>query len=51
MVVAMVGFDGGRLKTLSDYAFHVPIGNMQVIEDLQLLFGHLVSTLRREGNG
>ena len=50
LVVAMVGFDGGRLKALSDYAFHVPIGNMQVIEDLQLLFSHLVSTLIREGS-
>lgn len=49
-VVALVGFDGGRLKPLSDYAFHVPISNMQVIEDLQLLFCHLVSTLIREGD-
>jgi D-sedoheptulose 7-phosphate isomerase len=46
-VVAMVGFDGGRLKTLSDYVFHVPVCNMQVVEDLQLLSGHLISTLIR----
>ena len=48
-VVALVGFDGGRLKALSDYAFHVPVSNMQVVEDLQLLFCHLVSTLIRGG--
>ena len=47
-VVALVGFDGGRLRALSDYTFHVPISNMQVIEDLQLMFCHLVSTLIRE---
>ena len=46
-VVAMVGFDGGRLKALSDYAFHIPVSNMQVVEDLQLLAGHLISTLIR----
>ena len=49
-VVALVGFDGGRLKPLSDYVFHVPINNMQVIEDIQLLFCHLISTLIRDGN-
>jgi len=48
-VVALVGFDGGKLKPLSDYAFHVQVENMQVVEDLQLLFCHLVSTLIREG--
>ena len=48
IVIALVGFDGGRLKTISDYAFHVPVCNMQVVEDLQLLFCHLVSTLIRE---
>lgn len=48
IVVALVGFDGGRLKTISDYSFHVPVCNMQVVEDLQLMFCHLVSTLIRE---
>lgn len=47
-VVALVGFDGGRLKAISDYVFHVPVSNMQIVEDLQLLFCHLVSTLIRD---
>lgn len=48
VVVALVGFDGGRLKIISDRTFHVLASNMQVVEDLHLLFCHLVSTLIRE---
>lgn len=46
-VVSMVGFNGGKLKALSDYSFHVPVDNMQVSEDLHLLFCHLISTMIR----
>lgn len=47
-VISMVGFDGGKLKSLSDYSFHVSVNNMQISEDLHMLFAHLVSTLIRE---
>lgn len=46
-VISMVGFDGGKLKSLSDYSFHVSVNNMQVSEDLHLLFCHLISTMIR----
>lgn len=47
-VISMVGFDGGKLKSLSDYSFHVPVNNMQISEDLHMLFAHLISTMIRE---
>ena len=47
-VIAIVGFDGGELKTLSDYAFHVAVNHMQISEDLHLLFCHLVSIMLKE---
>ena len=48
VVVSMVGFDGGKLKEISDYCFHVPVNNMQISEDLHLLYCHLLSTLIRD---
>jgi D-sedoheptulose 7-phosphate isomerase len=41
-VVAITGFDGGALLTASNYAFHVPENDMQIVEDLHSSFGHLV---------
>jgi D-sedoheptulose 7-phosphate isomerase len=41
-VVAITGFDGGLLLKASDFAFHVPINDMQIVEDLHSTFGHLV---------
>jgi D-sedoheptulose 7-phosphate isomerase len=39
---AVLGFDGGLAKELSDVYVHFPINDMQVVEDLQLILGHLV---------
>lgn len=47
-VISLVGFDGGKLKILSDYSFHVPINNMQISEDLHMLFCHIVSIMIKE---
>ena len=40
--MAVVGYDGGQLKQLADFSFHVPSFNMQICEDLHLMFGHIV---------
>ena len=40
--VGFTGFDGGRLKELADCGFHVPLRNMQVVEDLHLVINHLL---------
>lgn len=50
-VISFVGFDGGKLKAISDYSLHVPINNMQVSEDLHMLFCHLVSIMIKESKG
>lgn len=41
-VIGLTGYDGGKLKELSDYSLHVPVSNMQIAEDLHLMFDHLM---------
>ena len=41
-VLAVVGYDGGKLLPLADAAFHVPSFDMQICEDIHLSFGHMV---------
>jgi D-sedoheptulose 7-phosphate isomerase len=40
--MAVVGFDGGKALSAADYCVHVPIADMQISEDLHLIFGHIV---------
>jgi D-sedoheptulose 7-phosphate isomerase len=40
--LAVVGYDGGKLKQTCQYSFHVPSFDMQLCEDIHLMFGHLV---------
>lgn len=40
--LAIVGFDGGRLIQIADAAFLIPKDDMQICEDLHLMFGHIV---------
>lgn len=42
MVVAITGFDGGELRKLSDVSLHVPINNMQITEDIHMIFDHVM---------
>jgi len=39
---AILGYDGGRSKDLADHAIHVPVDDMQISEDLQLIIGHIL---------
>ena len=41
-VVGLTGYSGGKLKELSDYSLHVPIDNMQIAEDVHIIFNHLM---------
>ena len=43
---ALIGFDGGSLKTLVDYALHVPslIGEYALIEDCHSIICHYIAT-------
>jgi D-sedoheptulose 7-phosphate isomerase len=38
---AVLGFSGGRCKTLAEHAIHFAIDDMQIAEDLQLIVGHI----------
>lgn len=44
-VIGMTGYDGGRLKQLSDISLHVPIMSMQITEDVHMIFDHLIMAI------
>lgn len=45
-VIALTGFNGGTLDILADVHLNAPVDNMQITEDIHLMFNHLlVSTL------
>jgi D-sedoheptulose 7-phosphate isomerase len=39
--VAILGFGGGQCLTLADVPIHIPIDDMQIAEDMQLIIGHM----------
>jgi D-sedoheptulose 7-phosphate isomerase len=41
-VIGATGYSGGLLYKLSDYHLHVPIDNMQITEDVHMIFDHLM---------
>jgi D-sedoheptulose 7-phosphate isomerase len=45
ITVGLTGFDGGKLKLISQNNIHVPINNMQIAEDLHLIINHCVMTI------
>lgn len=40
--LAIVGFDGGKLKSQADHVVHIDVMDMQISEDFHLMFGHMV---------
>lgn len=44
-VIGLTGYDGGMLKRLADISLHVPINNMQVTEDIHMVFDHLMMSI------
>jgi len=42
VTLALVGYDGGRLKQVARQAVWVPSFDMQLCEDMHLIFGHMV---------
>jgi D-sedoheptulose 7-phosphate isomerase len=44
-VIGLTGFDGGRLKELSDISLHAPVNSMQVTEDIHMIFDHLMMSV------
>lgn len=40
--LAIVGYDGGKLMSVAKYCLHIPTFDMQLCEDIHLMFGHMV---------
>ena len=40
--IAIVGFDGGKMKKMADYCIHVEINDMQIAEDLHMVLDHMM---------
>lgn len=40
--IAIVGYDGGKMKKTADYCIHVNINNMQIAEDIHMILDHLM---------
>lgn len=41
-VVGITGYSGGRLRELADYRMHVEIDDMQIAEDIHMIFDHMM---------
>ena len=46
-VIGITGYQGGRLKKLADYHLDTKIDDMQVSEDIHMMFDHLMVTCIR----
>ena len=42
IIIGLTGFDGGALGEMCDINLHAPIDNMQITEDIHLMFNHLI---------
>lgn len=41
-IIGLTGYNGGKLKELADYPMHVPADDMQIAEDLHMVFDHMM---------
>lgn len=42
VTIGVCGYDGGKLKPLVDHCFHVKVNDMQLVEDVHLILGHIL---------
>ena len=47
-VLGVTGYSGGRVKQLSDYAMHADIDDMQISEDVHMIFDHMIMRVLAE---
>lgn len=40
--IAIVGYNGGRMKEIADYNIHIEIENMQITEDIHMILDHVM---------
>lgn len=41
-LIAIVGYDGGKMKKMADHCIHVDINDMQIAEDLHMVLDHMM---------
>ena len=46
--IGITGYDGGKTKQMVDYSLHVPIHHMQIVEDIHMIFDHMMMTILYE---
>ena len=44
-IISMTGYDGGKLKELSDINLHAHVDNMQIAEDVHMIFNHIMMSM------
>lgn len=44
-IIGLTGFNGGKLKEISDINLHAPIDSMQITEDIHMIFDHLMMSV------
>ena len=44
-IIGMTGFEGGKLKELSDVSLHVDVMSMQITEDMHMIFDHMIMVI------
>ncbi len=44
-VIGLTGYNGGRLKELSDISLHAPVDSMQITEDIHMIFDHMMMSV------
>lgn len=44
-VIGLTGYNGGKLKELSDISLHAPVQSMQITEDIHMIFDHLMMSV------
>jgi D-sedoheptulose 7-phosphate isomerase len=47
-VVSMTGYNGGKLKQLSDFSMHVNMNDMQIVEDIHMSFDHMMMRVLKD---
>lgn len=44
-IIGITGYNGGKLKPLSDVSLHAPVNSMQITEDVHMIFDHLMMSV------
>jgi D-sedoheptulose 7-phosphate isomerase len=49
--ISLTGYDGGKLKHLTVCNVHIPVNNMQIVEDIHLILDHLIMYILSQKKG